>query len=78
MVIVTEWEQFRALDFDRLRDIMAAPVIVDLRNIYPPEEVNNRGFIYYSVGRPQTVPAKSVAPAPAVSELLPLQRRRQA
>jgi len=77
LVIVTEWEQFRALDFNRLRDIMAAPVIVDLRNIYPPEEVTSRGFIYYSVGRPQTPPAKSVAPAP-VLEVVPAPKRHQA
>ena len=50
-VIVTEWEQFRALDFDRLRDLMACPVIVDLRNIYSPEDMVRHGFAYTSVGR---------------------------
>jgi UDPglucose 6-dehydrogenase len=44
LVIATEWEQFRALDLDRLRDLMACPVIVDLRNIYRPEEVCRFGF----------------------------------
>src|ERR1700730_13813695 len=39
LVIATEWEQFRALDLDRLRDLMACPVIVDLRNVYRPEEI---------------------------------------
>jgi hypothetical protein len=53
-VIVTEWEQFRALDFDRLRDVMAAPVMIDLRNVYHPEDVTSRGFLYFSIGRPQT------------------------
>ena len=38
LVIVTEWEQFRALDFDRLKTVMAQPVLVDLRNVYRPEE----------------------------------------
>ena len=38
-MIVTEWDMFRALDFDRLRGIMAAPVLVDLRNIYSREDV---------------------------------------
>ena len=52
LVIVTEWEQFRALDFDRLRDLMAAPIVIDLRNIYRPDDVTCHGFIYYSVGRP--------------------------
>jgi UDPglucose 6-dehydrogenase len=51
LVIVTEWEQFRALDFARLRKVMQRPVLVDLRNIYRPEEVTRHGFAYDSVGR---------------------------
>ncbi len=51
LVIVTEWEQFRALDFDRLRDVMEKPVLVDLRNVYRPDEVARHGFVYESVGR---------------------------
>ena len=51
LVIVTEWDQFRALDLDRLKAVMAAPVVVDLRNIYRAEEMVGRGFIYESVGR---------------------------
>jgi UDPglucose 6-dehydrogenase len=54
VVIVTEWEQFRALDLDRLKAVMAAPVVIDLRNIYRPEEMIGRGFIYESVGRSMT------------------------
>jgi UDPglucose 6-dehydrogenase len=50
-VLVTEWDAFRALDLDRLKAVMAAPAIVDLRNIYRPEEVRARGFTYDSVGR---------------------------
>ncbi len=52
LVIVTEWEQFRALDLARLKKEMAQPVIVDLRNIYRPDEMAEHGFIYESVGRP--------------------------
>jgi len=52
LVIVTEWEQFRALDLDRLLRVMARPVVIDLRNIYRPEEMIRRGFSYQSVGRP--------------------------
>jgi UDPglucose 6-dehydrogenase len=52
LVIVTEWEQFRALDLSRLKKEMALPVIVDLRNIYGPEEMAEQGFTYESVGRP--------------------------
>ena len=54
LVIVTEWEQFRALDLDRLKEIMRAPVIVDLRNIYPGDEMARHGFVYESVGRPRS------------------------
>jgi UDPglucose 6-dehydrogenase len=52
LVIVTEWEQFRALDLKELAAIMACPVIVDLRNIYAPDEVARNGFLYCGVGRP--------------------------
>jgi UDPglucose 6-dehydrogenase len=51
LVIVTEWEQFRALDLERLKETMAAPIVIDLRNVYRPEEMVKRGFIYESVGR---------------------------
>jgi UDPglucose 6-dehydrogenase len=51
LAIVTEWEQFRALDLPRLKSIMNQPVIVDLRNIYTPEEMIRHGFVYESVGR---------------------------
>jgi UDPglucose 6-dehydrogenase len=51
LVIVTEWEQFRALDLERLRRVMARPVMVDLRNVYRAEEVTKYGFAYASVGR---------------------------
>ena len=53
LVIVTEWEQFRALDFDRLKTIMAQPVLVDLRNVYRPDEMSRRGFTYEGIGRVQ-------------------------
>jgi UDPglucose 6-dehydrogenase len=51
-VIVTEWDAFRALDFDRIKRIAKAPVLVDLRNVYDPAEVRAKGFTYSSVGRP--------------------------
>ncbi|MBV8838849.1 MAG: UDP-glucose 6-dehydrogenase, partial [Alphaproteobacteria bacterium] len=50
---VTEWEQFRALDLKRVKDLMASPVLVDLRNVYQPDDVARQGFIYDSVGRPK-------------------------
>jgi len=52
LVIATEWEQFRALDLERLHDLMACPIIVDLRNIYRPDEMARYGITYTSVGRP--------------------------
>ena len=51
MVIVTEWDDFRALDLERLKAAMAEPVIVDLRNIYRPQDMARLGFRYTSVGR---------------------------
>jgi UDPglucose 6-dehydrogenase len=53
LVIVTEWVQFRALDLDRLKREMRQPVMIDLRNIYRRDDMEARGFIYESVGRPK-------------------------
>jgi UDPglucose 6-dehydrogenase len=50
LVIVTEWDMFRALDFRRLSEIMAAKTLVDLRNVYSAEDVRRRGFAYFGVG----------------------------
>ncbi len=52
LVIVTEWNAFRAMDFRRLKEVMATPLLVDLRNIYRKEEMRQHGFAYVSVGRP--------------------------
>jgi UDPglucose 6-dehydrogenase len=51
LVLVTEWDEFRALDFRRLKTLMAQPVLVDLRNVYPQEEVTRHGLHYCGVGR---------------------------
>ncbi|MDP3172949.1 MAG: UDP-glucose/GDP-mannose dehydrogenase family protein, partial [Phenylobacterium sp.] len=56
LVIITEWDQFRALDLDRIKLLMKRPVLVDLRNIYKPDDMRARGFSYTSVGRPLTGP----------------------
>ncbi|ARO31358.1 UDP-glucose/GDP-mannose dehydrogenase family protein [Rhizobium sp. L9] len=50
LVIVTEWNQFRALDFNRLKQSMRAPVLVDLRNIYRSDEIRKHGFTYTGIG----------------------------
>jgi len=51
LVIITEWDQFRALDLDRIKLLMNKPALVDLRNIYKPDDMRARGFSYTSVGR---------------------------
>jgi UDPglucose 6-dehydrogenase len=51
LVIVTEWVQFRALDLPRLKAVMQQPVLIDLRNVYRPEEMAAAGFVYEGVGR---------------------------
>jgi UDPglucose 6-dehydrogenase len=51
MVVVTEWVQYRTLDLERLKREMARPVVIDLRNVYRPEEMAALGFTYESVGR---------------------------
>jgi UDPglucose 6-dehydrogenase len=58
LVIVTEWEQFRALDFERLKEVMAKPILIDLRNIYMPDEVARHDFLYDSVGRSPSGPQR--------------------
>jgi UDPglucose 6-dehydrogenase len=51
IVVVTEWDEFRALDFRRLKQEMRAPVIVDLRNIYKSEEMEKYGFAHFPIGK---------------------------
>ncbi|MGZ3282082.1 MAG: UDP binding domain-containing protein, partial [Xanthobacteraceae bacterium] len=52
LVLVTEWEAFRALDLGRIRDLLVTPILVDLRNVYRADEVRRQGFSYTGVGRP--------------------------
>jgi UDPglucose 6-dehydrogenase len=56
MLILTEWDQFRALDLDRVRQLLRTPTVVDLRNIYQPADMAKRGFAYVSIGRPPVGP----------------------
>jgi UDPglucose 6-dehydrogenase len=63
VVILTEWNQFRALELGQLRSLVAQPLIIDLRNIYDPAKIAAAGFRYISVGRTEA------APAPAGSEV---------
>jgi len=52
VAILTVWDQFRALDLKRVKELLKAPVVVDLRNVYKPDEMRERGFTYVSIGRP--------------------------
>ena len=52
LVIVTEWNQFRALSMSRVKELLTSPIIVDLRNIYNPKDMFEQGFEYSSIGRP--------------------------
>src|SRR5882672_4008994 len=74
LVIATEWEQFRALDFDRLKRVMSSPVLVDLRNVYRTDDMLAKGFSYASVGRDRPFAAKPPAdntPSAGAKELRP-------
>jgi UDPglucose 6-dehydrogenase len=51
LVIITEWNQFRALDMERVKSLLKSPKIADLRNIYEPEDMRELGFEYIGVGR---------------------------
>jgi UDPglucose 6-dehydrogenase len=52
LVLITEWNEFRALDIARVKSLLRAPVLVDLRNVYSPDEMKEAGFRYSSIGRP--------------------------
>jgi UDPglucose 6-dehydrogenase len=64
VAILTEWNEFRALDLDRVRDMLTRPLMVDLRNIYKPMEMAEAGFAYHSIGRPTVGTAAETARAP--------------
>jgi UDPglucose 6-dehydrogenase len=51
LLIVTEWDEFRSLDMNRIRGLMRRPVVVDGRNIYDPKTMRDAGFVYRGVGR---------------------------
>jgi UDPglucose 6-dehydrogenase len=62
LVILTEWNQFRALELDELAERLRAPLVVDLRNLYEPTEMAAAGFRYVSIGRPEGRPDGDAAP----------------
>src|SRR5438874_7121072 len=73
LLILTEWEEFAALDLDRLRKLVKYPIVIDGRNLYDPEVMAANGFTYYSVGRPAVSPepAATATPVPSVKKSTP-------
>lgn len=57
MTLITEWNEFRGLDLERTRELLKNPIVVDLRNVYKPDEMAAAGFHYTSIGRPAVRPA---------------------
>ena len=53
VVIITEWNEFRLLDLERIKSLLRHPLMIDLRNIYDPSEMASAGFVYHSIGRPE-------------------------
>jgi UDPglucose 6-dehydrogenase len=62
LVVVTEWNEFRFPDFDRIRSLLKAPIVFDGRNVYDPEKMASMGFVYYSIGRPSGTQAPIPTP----------------
>jgi UDPglucose 6-dehydrogenase len=58
LVIITEWNEFRALDLGRVRTLLKSPTVVDLRNIYKPADMAESGFYYFSIGRDPAEPLR--------------------
>jgi UDPglucose 6-dehydrogenase len=67
VVLVTEWNEFRSLDLNRIKELMKQPVLVDLRNIYDPEEMTAAGFSYVCIGRGIKSPQEEESTARSVS-----------
>ncbi|MEM8914273.1 MAG: UDP-glucose/GDP-mannose dehydrogenase family protein [Pseudomonadota bacterium] len=67
LLVLTEWNEFRALNLTKMRETMNRPVIVDLRNVYDPEMMREAGFLYYSIGRPAVLPKPRAVPDTAAN-----------
>ena len=68
LILVTEWNAFRALDLGRVKRLLRRPLVIDLRNIYKPEEMAAMGLAYHSIGRASSPPgAEAAAPGAAAT-----------
>jgi UDPglucose 6-dehydrogenase len=63
LILITEWNAFRALDLARVRRLLRRPLVIDLRNIYKPEEMAEAGLAYYSIGRPSSPAGAAAGPS---------------
>jgi hypothetical protein len=70
-MVVTEWEEFREVDWKRLASVMEQPLIIDGRNMFSPGEVSGHGFRYISIGRTPAMPLRLANGAVANSSLSP-------
>ncbi|HEX9247749.1 MAG TPA: UDP binding domain-containing protein, partial [bacterium] len=68
LVILTDWDEFRSVDLERLRPVMRAPLVIDGRNLFEPAQMRAHGFEYYSLGRGDApaVPMAIAASVPAL------------
>jgi UDPglucose 6-dehydrogenase len=58
-VLLTEWNEFRALDLERVKSLLKSPTLIDLRNVYKPGEMAAAGFFYFSIGRRPVEPGRA-------------------
>ncbi len=63
LVILTEWNEFRALDLGRVKSLLRSPTVIDLRNVYRPADMAQAGFYYFSIGRRSVEPSEGQGPA---------------
>jgi UDPglucose 6-dehydrogenase len=63
LILITEWNAFRALDLARVKRLLRRPLVIDLRNIYKPEEMAEAGLAYYSIGRPSSPAGAAAGPS---------------
>jgi UDPglucose 6-dehydrogenase len=59
VVLLTEWNEFRALDLERVKSLLKSPTLIDLRNVYKPADMAAAGFFYFSIGRRSMDPARA-------------------
>jgi UDPglucose 6-dehydrogenase len=71
LVLITEWNAFRALDLERVKALLRRPLVIDLRNIYQPQEMQAAGLLYHSIGRPETTPGATTPGATTAGATTP-------